>query len=53
MSVVVVVALVVVEAEPVGDVEYHGYLMLLVEMEGEEMVIGQVVEVMVVTRGEQ
>ena len=53
VSVLVVAALVVAEADPVEDVEHHEYLMLLVEMEGEEVVIGQVVEEVVVTRGEQ
>ena len=32
------------------DLEYHQYPMLLVEMEGEEKVKGQVVRVMVVNR---
>ena len=49
----VVVTLVVVEADPVEDMEYHEYLMLLVQVEGEEVAIDQVVEVMVVTREEQ
>ena len=42
-----------VEADPVEDMEYHEYLMLLVQVEGEEVAIDQVVEVMVVTREEQ
>ena len=52
MGFVVVVTLVVVEADPVEDLGYHQYPMLLVEMEGEEKVIGQVVQVMVVNREE-
>ena len=51
----VVVALVLVETNPVEDVEFHKYLMLLVqkkiEGEGEEVTIGWVVEGVVVTRG--
>ena len=56
-SVLVVVVLVlvevVVEAVPVKNMEYHEYLMLLVETEGEGVVIGGVVEEVVVTRDEQ
>ena len=52
-SVVVVVVLVLVEAVPVKNMEYHEYLMLLVETEGEGVVIGGVVEELVVTRDEQ
>ena len=53
MIVVVVVALVVVEADPIEGREYQEFLMLLVETEGEEVGIGQVVEGMVVIREEQ
>ena len=57
VSVLVVVALVavevVVEAVHVKNVEYHEYLMVLVEMEGEEVARGQVVGEVVVTREEQ
>ena len=49
VSVLVVVALVVVEVIHVKNVEYHEYLMVLVKMEGEEVARGQVV----VTREEQ
>ena len=52
-SVVVVVVLVLVEAVPVKNMEYHEYLMLLVETEGEGVVIGGVVEEVVVTRDKQ
>ena len=48
-SVMVVVALVVVKAVPVKNVEHHKYLMLLVETEG-KVAIGRVVEEVVVTR---
>ena len=47
------VALVVFKADPVEDVEYQKNLMLLVQIEGEEVVIDQVVEVMVGTREER
>ena len=57
VSVLVVVALVavevMVEAVHVKNVEYHEYLMVLVEMEGEEVARGQVVGEVVVTREEQ
>ena len=53
----VVIPLMVVEANPMEDVEFHKYLMLLVEKkiegEGEEVTIGRVVEGVVVTREEQ
>ena len=52
-SVVVVVVLVLVEAVPVKNMEYHEYLMLLVGTEGEGVVIGGVVEEVVVTRDKQ
>ena len=51
--VALVVVEVVVDADLVEDVEYHEYLMVLVEMEGEEVAMGQVVEEVVVTREEQ
>ena len=47
------VVLVVFKADPVEDVEYQKNLMLLVQIEGEEVVIDQVVEVMVGTREER
>ena len=47
------VALVVFKADPVEDVEYQKNLMLLVQIEGEEVVIDQVGEVMVGTREER
>ena len=57
VSVLVVVALVavevVVEAVHVKNVEYHEYLIVLVEIEGEEVARGQVVGEVVVTREEQ
>ena len=43
----------VVEAVPVNNMEYHKYLMVLVETEGEEVVMGRVMEEVVVTREEQ
>ena len=43
----------VFKADPVEDVEYQKNLMLLVQIEGEEVVIDQVVEVMVGTREER
>ena len=56
-SALVVVALevveVVVEAVHVKNVEYHEYLMVLVEMEVEEVAKGQVVGEVVMTREEQ
>ena len=51
--VVLVLVEVVVEAVPVKNMEYHEYLMLLVETEGEGVVIGGVVEEVVVTRDKQ
>ena len=53
MSVLVVAALVVAEGDRVEDVEHHEYLMVMVDMEGEEVVMGRVVEEVVVTREEQ
>ena len=53
MSVLAVVALVVAGGDPVEDVEHHEYLMVLVEMEGQEVAIGWVVEEVVVIREEQ
>lgn len=47
------VAFVVVEADPIESMEYQEFLMLLVEMEGEGVAIGQVVEGMMVIREEQ
>ena len=51
--VALVVVEVVVKAIPVKNMEYHKYLMVLVETEGEEVAIGWVVGEVVVTREEQ
>ena len=47
------VVLVLFKADPVEGVEYQENLMLLVQIEGEEVVIDQVVEVMLGIREEK
>ena len=49
-SVKVVVTLTVVDDIPIKNVEYHKYLMVLMETKGEQVVMGRVMEALVVTR---